>query len=486
MLIRIRQHGVDAMSPSNELHFMTAGQLLALMNRREVSCVELARLFIGRCKALNPRINAVVTLAEERALAEATESDRRRARNEAVRPLEGLPFTVKDTLSTQGLRSTAGTRKLANYIPERDAATVAHLRAAGAIVIGKSNVPELGGDIDCDNPVFGPASNPWNLSHVPGGSSGGEGAAVASGLNAFGLGSDTGGSVRIPAHFCGVAGFKPGWATVSRSGHLPPESAASPPLHNFATVGPLARCVNDLTLAYNALKGPSWDSPNTVPSPDVQPDRVRLGNLRCAFFTDLSGHPPAAPEIKEAAGRAARLLSRRGVIVDELTPPIAEGLQSRYYNADGRRLNLEWYGADIEHCRPKLLKMMVGSLAGETTAADFFKASMRRDELRCDLAKFMETYPIILTVPCCITAFRHDAGEEIESGGAKWHRLAMIWPTVWPSFYGLPAAVVPAGLDRNRLPLGVQIVGRAFEEERVLAIARALEEDLGGFQPPPL
>jgi amidase len=476
------------MDAGNELHFMSAGRLLALMNRREVSSVELVGLFIERCKALNPRLNAVVTLAEERALAEAAESDRRRARNEGVRPLEGLPFTVKDTLSTQGVRSTAGTRKLAHYIPERDAATVAHLRAAGAIVIGKSNVPELGGDIDCDNPVFGPASNPWDLSRVPGGSSGGEGAAVAAGLNAFGLGSDTGGSVRIPAHFCGVAGFKPGWATVSRSGHLPPESAASPPLHNVATVGPLARCVDDLTLAYNALKGPSWDSPNTVPTPDAQPLRVRLADLRCALFTGLSGEPPPDPEIKDAAVRAARLLSERGIVIDEITPPIEESSQvnRRYYGADGRRLNVEWYGVDIKDCRPKLLKMMLGSLAGEITAADFFKASMRRDELRSELAKFMERYPIILTVPCCMTAFRHDAGEEIETGGATWNRLALIWPTTWPSFYGLPAAVVPAGLDRNRLPLGVQIVGRAFEEETVLAVARALEEDLGGYRPPPL
>ena len=473
---------------NKQLHFVTAGELLALMERREISSVDLVRMFIDRCKALNPRINAVVTLAEDRALTEAAQSDRRRARNEDVRPLEGLPFTVKDTLSTQGLRSTAGTRKLANYIPERDAATVAHLRAAGAIVIGKSNVPELGGDIDCDNPVFGPASNPWDLSRVPGGSSGGEGAAVAAGLNAFGLGSDTGGSVRIPAHFCGVAGFKPGWATVSRSGHLPPESASSPPLHNVATVGPLARCVNDLTLAYNALKGPSWDSPNTVPSPDAQPERVQLRNLRCALFTAMSGQAPPAPEIKEAAERAARLLSKRGMIVEEITPPIAESsaANGRYYSADGRRLNLEWYGADLQHCRPKLMKLMVGALAGESTAADFFKASMRRDELRSELAKWMETYPIILTIPCCITAFRHDAGEEIEMSGARWHRLAMIWPTVWPSFYGLPAAVVSAGLDRDRLPLGVQVVGRAFEEERVLAVTRALEEDLGGFQPPPL
>ena len=132
------------------------------------------------------------------------------------------------------------------------------------------------------------------------------------------------------------------------------------------------------------------------------------------------------------------------------------------------------------------MKLMVASLAGESTAADFFKASMRRDELRCELARFMERYPIILTVPCCITAFRHDAGEEIESSGTMWHRLAMIWPTVWPSFYGLPAAVVPAGLDRDRLPLGVQMVGRPFEDETVLATARALEQELGGFRPPPL
>jgi amidase len=129
---------------------------------------------------------------------------------------------------------------------------------------------------------------------------------------------------------------------------------------------------------------------------------------------------------------------------------------------------------------------MVSSLARETTAVDFFKSSMRRDELRCRLAQFMERYPIILTIPCCITAFRHDDEEEINVDGASWHRLAAIWPTTWASFYGLPALVLPAGLDRNGLPLGVQVVGRAFEEEKVLAVARALEEALGGYIPPPL
>lgn len=476
------------MTAGDQLCFMTAGRLLHLMERRETSSAELVRLCLDRCRALNPRINAVVTLVEERALAEAAESDRRRARNDHVRALEGLPFTVKDTLSTQGVRSTAGTRKLANYIPERDATTVAHLRAAGAVLIGKSNVPELGGDIDCDNPVFGPASNPWNVAHVPGGSSGGEGAAVAAGLNGFGLGSDTGGSVRIPAHFCGVAGFKPGWATVSRMGHLPPESASSPPLHNVATVGPLARCVDDLAMVYNVIKGPSWDSPNTVPSRDVQPQRVQLRDLRCGLFTGLTGEPPADPAIKEAVSRAARLLEQRGLIVEEVIPPIAEfsAANRGYYGADGRRLNLEWYGEDLQYCRPRLMKFMLAALPGETTAADFFKASMRRDELRSNLARFMERYPIILTIPCCITAFRHDAGDEIEIDGVRCHRLSAIWPTTWPSFAGIPAAVVPAGVDQNRLPLGVQVVGRAFEEETVLAVARCLEEELGGFRPPPL
>ena len=476
------------MDVSNDLCFMTASRLLGLMNRREVSSVQLVRLFIERCRTLNPRINAVVTLVEERALSEAAESDRRRSRNENMGALEGLPFTVKDTLATQGVRSTAGTHKLTNYIPERDAATVAHLRAAGAIMIGKTNVPELGGDIDCENPVFGRSSNPWDNSRTPGGSSGGEGAAVASGLNAFGLGSDTGGSVRIPAHFCGVAGLKPGWATVSRTGHLPPESATSPPLHNVATVGPLARCVDDLTLIYNIIKGPSWDSPNTVPSQDARPEQVRVDGLRCAFFTDLNPHPPADPDIKKAAHRAARILAGRGIIVDEIAPPIGDvALENRrYYGADGRRLNLEWYGAEIEYCRPGLLKFMIAALAAETTAADFFKASMRRDELRCNLARWMERYPIILTIPCCITAFRHDASDEIDLGGARWHRLAAIWPTTWSSYYGLPAVVVPAGLDSGGLPLGVQVVGKAFEEETVLAVARVLEEELGGYQPPPL
>src|SRR5712692_7736731 len=236
------------MASSDDLFFAPAHQLAAMLRKRDMSSAEMVSAFIERIETVNHGLNAVVTLVEERASREAEDSDRRLAGKGDIRPLEGLPITIKDSVMTEGVRSTDGMKIFEHYIPAHDAPTVARLRAAGAVIIAKTNLPEMAMDYDCDNPVFGATRNPWNLDRVPGGSSGGEAAALAAGMSPLGLGSDFGGSVRVPAHFCGVAALKPSWGTIPASGHLPLTPALPPPIAQMVTLGPMSRHVADLTL----------------------------------------------------------------------------------------------------------------------------------------------------------------------------------------------------------------------------------------------
>src|ERR1022692_3985751 len=279
------------MAFSDELFFAPASQLLQMLRSRQVSSAEMVSAFIERIESLNHHVKSVVTLCEERAAEESDVADHRLSGREDVRPLEGLPITIKDSIETKGIRSTDGMKILEHHIPTEDAPTVARLRAAGAIIIAKTNIPEMAMDYDCDNPLFGSTNNPWNTGRVPGGSSGGEAASLASGMCALGLGSDYRGSIRVPAHFCGVVGLKPTWGTIPGSGHMAPSVAAPPPLAQMATIGPMARYVDDLTLAYNIVKGPHPSAPYTVPTAEAHPEKVDLKKIRCAIFTDACDVP---------------------------------------------------------------------------------------------------------------------------------------------------------------------------------------------------
>jgi amidase len=474
------------MAFSDELFFAPAHKLLTMLRARQVSSAELVSAFIERIESVNPHVNAVVTIAEERAAVEADDADRRLSGREDARPLEGLPVTIKDSIATAGIRSTDGMKILEHYVPAEDAPTVARLRAAGAIVIAKTNIPEMAMDYDCDNPVFGATSNPWHKGRVPGGSSGGEAAALALGFGAIGLGSDYGGSIRIPSHFCGVVGLKPSWGTIPGTGHLPPSPiAAPPPLAHMATIGPMARYVDDLTLEYNLLRGPHPSTPYTVPTPPAQPERVNLKQVACAYFTDI-GTVPVAAEIRAATERAAKALSKLGLAVEHAVPPIKEAARiwADYATADGGALTREALAGKEHLSRERLRQAFLQPSPGKS-AAEFFRIAMERDQMRVQLQHFMERHRIIIAPPFCITAFEHGA-LEVDIDGSKFNLFAANWPALWVNCTGLPAAVVPAGIDRDGLPIGVQIVGRAFEEETVLAVAKALEQELGGFKQPPV
>lgn len=471
------------MAFSNDLFFAPANRLAAMLKAREVSATELVDAFIERIESVNHNLNAVVTLVEERAIEEAAVSDARLAKKGSARPLEGLPITIKDSIITAGVRSTWGMKIFEHYVGTSDAPAVARLRAAGAIMIAKTNTPEMTMDYDCDNPVFGATNNPWNHARVPGGSSGGEAAALAAGMSSLGLGSDYGGSIRVPSHFCGVVGLKPSWGTIPGSGHMAP-GVAPPPIMHMATIGPMARYVDDLTMAYNIVKGPHPSTPYAVPTPEAHPERIDVRQIRVGFFT-AAGEIPVAREIREATVRAARVLEKAGVTVEEVKPPVEDAAQlwSEYAMADGGALLTGMIGDKLSLSRERLRNMLAGAGPGKT-AAEYFLTSIARDTWRVQLADFMDRYPILLMPPFCATAFPH--GEvEVDIDGRKYPLFAANWPVLIGNCAGLPGVIVPAGRDENGLPIGVQVMGRAFGEEEALAVARLLEQELGGFQRPP-
>lgn len=298
------------------------------------------------------------------------------------------------------------------------------------------------------------------------------------------MGSDFRGSIRVPAAFCGVVGLKPSWGTIPGSGHMAPGIASPPPIAHMATIGPMARYVDDLTLAYNVVKGPHPSAPYTVPTAQAHPEKVDLKTVRCAIFTDAC-EVPVASEIRAAIERAGRELQKMGIVVEAVKPPIDEGdrLWWEYNGADGNQLMAEAFGEGMKHSRERLRKFLV---AGESkSAAEFFKIAIQRDGWRVQLAEFMERYPIILGPAFCVTAFKHGA-TEVEIDGKTYPHFMAGWPVAWGNCAGLPGVVVPCGKDRDGLPIGLQINGRAFGEETVLAVAKAAETALGGYQKPPL
>jgi amidase len=293
----------------------------------------------------------------------------------------------------------------------------------------------------------------------------------------------------VPSHFSGVVGLKPSWGTIPGSGHLfgpyDPFAPGPLPLVNMATIGPMARYVDDLTLAYNILRGPDPSSPYTVPTNEARPETVDIKKLHCVLFTDGGGASVRA-EIRAAVERAGMALQKVGVAVDATIPPIerAAELWWSYATADGGQPLNEAMGDRIELSRERLRRFLFQPQPSKS-AAELFGIAIQRDIYRIELAKFMERYPIIICAPVCVTAFEHGV-IEVDIDGRKYPLFEANWPALWVNCAGLPAAVVPGGTDKDGLPIGIQVVGRAFGEETVLAIARALERGLGGFQRPPV
>jgi amidase len=459
-----------------ELIFASAREQAKAIREKQISSAELTRACLARIAEVNPKLNAVVQLPAATALAEARAADSALARGEISGPLHGVPFTLKDAIETEGVVSTGGTLGRANYVPKEDATVVKRLRAAGCILLGKTNCPEFGWAWESDNLIYGRTNNPHDLSLSPGGSSGGESAIIAAGGSPFGLGSDAGGSVRFPAHCTGIAAIKPTSGRVPRTGHFPGPGGT---LDALWQIGPLARSVEDLNTILPVISGVDWRDHAAVPMPLGDAEHVNLKALRVAFHTDNGIETPSQETI-DAVLSAAKALETSVSGVEEARPPGIEQTYDIYFGlftADGG-MGLEELleAAGTKRVHPLMQRVLELQRSHAKSMAAFVELTAQWDAFRRSLLTFMEQYDVLVCPVCSFTGMVH---------GSTYDRLSAFSYTMTYNLTGWPAAVVRAGSTRGGLPIGVQIVARPWREDVALAVAARIEKSLGGYQPPP-
>ena len=463
-----------------DIIYASAKSMAQAIQDKELSAVELVDAHLARIEEVNPAINAVVQLAADRARAEATEADDALARGESKGALHGVPFTLKDSIDTEGIITTGGTMGRKEFVPDADATVAARLRAAGGILLGKTNTPELTYAGETDNLIYGRTNNPFDLSRAPGGSSGGAGAIVCCGGAAFDIGSDTGGSIRGPAHYCGIAGIKPNSGRVPRTGHIVPHSFGA--ADSLTQNGPMARYVEDLALILPIISGPDWDDPHIIPAPLGDPADVDISRLRVAFYTNNGVQTPTA-EIMAAVRVAASALDDVCASVKEDlpqaipdNPDINNHLSQGNGQAGARRL-LEKYGTTETHeWMTRLLKKANDNMV---SVSEYTAVLEQVDAYRSAMLGFMENYDVIVCPVSSFAALPH--GESM----ADRHRAGMNYTATY-NITGWPSTVVRAGTSPEGLPIGVQVVARPWREDVSLAVAQYLEGALGGWQKPPM
>ena len=441
---------------------------------QQLSARDAVDACLARIALVNPRLHAVVELDTDGARHDAERADREAAAGAWRGPLHGVPITVKDSFDVAGRVSTWGTPGRAGFRPDTDATAVARLRAAGAIVIGRTNTPELTLGFETWNPIHERTCNPWDVTRSPGGSSGGAAAIVASGGAAFDIGSDTGGSIRLPAHCCGITGLRPTSGRVSRAGHAIGPGGSGDLL---TQIGPLARRVEDLALVLRLLAGADGRDPFVAPVPlgDLGPGSVE--GLRVALLLDNGVATPDAA-VAAAARAAADALARAGARVEERRPPgIADSqrLFSAVLLMDG--------GAEIlrllARCGTRVEDSSLARLAQvpAPTAEERVRTLEQWDRFRTELLAWSEVTDLVVSPPHAHAALRHGESDA---------RMAAFSYTMTWNLSGWPGAVVRAGTSPEGLPIGVQLVAPPWREDRALQAAGCVEASLGGFSPPPL
>ncbi len=454
-----------------DLTAFSATTLARFIRTNLVSSVAVVDAHLARLEAVNPKLNAVVQLRVEAARQQARAADEAIARGESVGPLHGIPITLKDSLDTAGMVSTWGTMGRADYTPAHDATVVARLRAAGAIILGKTNTPEFTLAGITNNDVYGRTNNPYDVERSPAGSSGGAGAILAAGGSALDLGSDTGGSIRMPSHYCGIAGIKPTSGRVPRTGHAISFDAGA--LDAFTQIGPMARQVEDLSLTLSIIAGPDGHDPAVVPAPLGDPQDVSVRTLRVAFYTD-NGITSPSPDTVSTVQTAAGVLAEHGVSVKEDRPPgvsDAERLWRSLYLADGGA----WIRRLIHAAGTERLSSALEWIQGAqpVSLTEFTQELSRWNIYRSEMLAFMEPYDVLLCPVSATPATRHDDPDGPDFTYTFAHNLT-----------GWPGAVVRCGMSPEGLPIGVQIVARPWREDVALAVAQYLETNLGGWQSP--
>ncbi len=463
-------------------HFSSISEISSLLRSKQLSPAELLESHLSRIAALQPKLNAFVHLDPDAARAAARAATEQLTRNEPLATLHGIPVSVKSCLDVSGWPNPAGSLLRANEIPSRSAPIVERLRAAGAIIIGTTNTPEFLMAYETDNRLSGRTSNPWNLAHSSGGSSGGEAAAIASGCSFGGIGSDGGGSIRVPAHFCGICGLKPTPGRIPSTGHFPPGNNS---YGWIGVVGPMARTAADLRILFSVLAGLDPGDALTIPAPIQEVSRDSARKIRIGLL-DSSAVGPATPETNAAVLRTAKLLEQSGFPVEPF----------QLHSLD-RVLDLWWFffgtfisqlfapavaGKESQLSRIFLEYMQFARPETPTTMLDFVAKSTARDLERARILKAMEDVPVLLSPVCALPAFPHGEGTWRSPYGYR----ETMRHSQWLNLAGLPGLTVPITTSADGLPIGVQLIGRPFTEELLLTIAESLELARGPWQPPSL
>lgn len=462
------------------------------LRRREVSSRELLDAALARIEQRDGALNAVVTLDADRARARAAEIDAQRAAGRTLGPLAGVPMTVKDSLMVDGVRTTSGAPELSEHVADRDADCVARLKAAGAVIFAKTNLPIYAGDVQSFNEVFGTTNNPWDLTRSCGGSSGGSAASVAAGYSPLEVGSDIGGSIRNPAGMCGIVGHKPSYGIVSARGQIP-----GPPgtltQADIAVVGPMARTVADCEMALDLLVGADeWHSPAwSIAVPPARP-----GTMRVAVWADDPACP-VDPEIRIAIESVAEQLAGLGCEVDETARPVGFD----FAKADGVFTQLLGAALSGGYGLGEVEQMAVREAAGERLDGElgiegatlrhraWLSANERRLQMRARWREFFQRYDVVLAPISPTVAIPHDHSYPMSrrridvAGVARPYTDQMRWMGVFGVSY-LPATAVPIALHSSGLPIGLQVVGPFAEDRTALKVAAMVEQVTGGFRIP--
>lgn len=452
------------------VYFKSATELAKEIQRGDITSSQLLEIFLERIKRYNDKINAVVAMDVEAARARAAAADKALSQGKVWGPLHGLPMTVKDVYEVAGMPATAGSPKHKNHIPKQNAVAVQRLIDAGAIIFGKTNTAVYASDFQTYNKVYGTTNNPWDLSKTPGGSSGGSAAALAVGFTPLEMGSDLGGSIRIPPHYTGVFGHRPSFGLVPRYGHIPPPPGTVPPQVMpkvpLFVCGPLARYARDLELAMDVLTTPGKidrgiKRPVLLPKPDKAFKEYRVA----VWFTDASPAAEIDAEILAALRQTVKILRQAGLRVDEASPQ----------------------GIDLDEDRQIFLNIFSSMMAKRPISKALVA---RQKKQQAKWAAFFKKYDVLLAPVAPTVAFAHDQSEPKQArkimvnGKPKRYYGNLAW-TLMAVVSGLPSTVAPIGLSKAGFPMGVQIIGDRFKDRTTIGFAEGLSQTIGGFRPPP-
>lgn len=470
--------------------FGTASQAAQAIRSGAISSSELTEHVFKRIKKHNPKINAFVTLIEEQALAQAKQADELLASKKATGRLHGVPIVIKDTFMTAGVRTTAGSKYYEKYVPKEDAVAVARYKQAGAIMLGKTNLPEFAGDWQAYNQVAGTTNNPWDVTRTPGGSTGGGAAAIAAGLGFLELGSDVGGSIRVPSHFCGVYGHNPTYDVVPFRGHIPPVPGTVAPME-FPVAGPLARSAEDLKLALEIIGGPVGHKAIAYKWSLPAPRKKRLQDYRIGYVAD-DQFCPLDSSVKSVMADAIDALQKKGANLTEGWPNGIDPKKSYdcYMFLLGGILTVGYPDSMVKEMA-EIAK--TGNLYAKGATAlyrDFMRQTEQRFRMLESWQEYFKSFDAFLLPVAFVPAFEHNhngpmetrklktsEGERDYYDMSKWINFAILT--------GCPATVAPIGLTKSGLPVGIQIMGPYLEDATPIDIALKMADVTGGFKAPP-